>query len=76
MIDLLNPLDGFLVGMPIGFTGVGGGALMTPVLVFLFGIAPQIAVETDLPFASITKAVGGWVHGKRAVAAIARPVTR
>ena len=65
MIDLLNPLAGFLVGMLVGFTGVGGGALMTPLLVLLFGIAPQTAVGTDLLFASMTKTVGGWVHGKR-----------
>jgi uncharacterized membrane protein YfcA len=65
VIDLLNPLAGFLVGMLVGFTGVGGGALMTPLLVILFGVAPQTAVGTDLLFASITKAVGGWVHGKR-----------
>jgi uncharacterized protein len=63
--DLLNPLAGFLVGVLVGFTGVGGGALMTPLLVFLFGIAPQTAVGTDLLFASITKTFGGWVHGKR-----------
>jgi len=63
--DLLNPLAGLLVGMLVGFTGVGGGALMTPLLVFMFGVAPQTAVGTDLLFASITKMVGGWVHGKR-----------
>jgi uncharacterized membrane protein YfcA len=63
--DLLNPLAGFLVGLLVGFTGVGGGALMTPLLVFLFGVAPQTAVGTDLLFAAITKGVGGWVHGKR-----------
>jgi uncharacterized membrane protein YfcA len=38
---------------------------MTPLLVFMFGVAPQTAVGTDLLFASITKMVGGWVHGKR-----------
>jgi uncharacterized protein len=63
--DLLNPLAGFLVGVLVGFTGVGGGALMTPLLVLLFGVAPQTAVGTDLLFASATKAVGGWVHGRR-----------
>jgi uncharacterized protein len=65
MTDLLNPLAGFLVGVLVGFTGVGGGALMTPILVFLFGVAPQTAIGTDLLFASMTKAVGGWVHGQR-----------
>jgi hypothetical protein len=64
-MDLLNPLAGFLVGVLVGFTGVGGGALMTPLLVLVFGVAPQTAVGTDLLFASITKGVGVWVHGAR-----------
>ena len=51
-MDLLNPLAGFLVGVLVGFTGVGGGALMTPLLVFLFGVAPQTAIGTDLLFAA------------------------
>ena len=65
LMDLLNPLAGFLVGVLVGFTGVGGGALMTPLLVFLFGVAPQTAIGTDLLFAAITKGFGGWVHGAR-----------
>ncbi len=64
-MDLLNSLAGFLVGVLVGFTGVGGGALMTPLLVFLFGVAPQTAIGTDLLFAAITKGFGGWVHGAR-----------
>ena len=64
-MDLLNPLAGFLVGVLVGFTGVGGGALMTPLLVFMFGVAPQTAIGTDLLFASITKGFGSWVHGSR-----------
>ncbi len=64
-MDLLNPVAGFLVGMLVGFTGVGGGALMTPLLVFLFGVAPQTAIGTDLLFAAITKGFGSWVHGVR-----------
>lgn len=64
-MDPLNPLAGFLVGVLVGFTGVGGGALMTPLLVFLFGVAPQTAIGTDLLFAAITKVFGGWVHGTR-----------
>src|SRR5204862_2603738 len=59
VVDLLNSLAGFLVGMLVGFTGVGGGALMTPLLVFMFGIAPQTAIGTDLLFAAITKGFGG-----------------
>lgn len=49
----------------MGLTGVGGGALMTPIMVMLFGVSPHTAVGTDLWFAAITKIFGGWVHGKR-----------
>jgi len=63
--DLLNPLAGFLVGAVVGFTGVGGGALMTPILVLVFGVAPHTAIGTDLLFACITKLFGAWVHGNR-----------
>ncbi|MBS1213038.1 MAG: putative rane protein, partial [Proteobacteria bacterium] len=55
-------LSGLLVGFLVGLTGVGGGSLMTPLLVFLFGFAPTTAVGTDLLFASITKAGGVAVH--------------
>lgn len=55
--------SGFLVGALVGMTGVGGGALMTPVLILLFGIAPATAVGTDLLYASFTKAGGTFVHG-------------
>ncbi|MBK9131808.1 MAG: sulfite exporter TauE/SafE family protein [Gammaproteobacteria bacterium] len=55
-------LTGFGVGTLVGLTGVGGGSLMTPLLIFVFGIAPVTAVGTDLLFASITKATGVWHH--------------
>jgi len=55
-------VSGLLVGFLVGLTGVGGGSLMTPLLVFLFGFAPKTAVGTDLLFASITKGVGVFVH--------------
>jgi uncharacterized membrane protein YfcA len=61
-MDGLNTLAGFGVGMIVGMTGVGGGALMTPILVLLFGVAPAAAVGTDLWFAALTKMVGGTVH--------------
>jgi uncharacterized protein len=64
-MNLLNPLAGFLVGALVGATGVGGGAFMTPILVFVLGVAPKTAVGTDLLFASITKSVGVWVYGAR-----------
>ncbi len=54
---------GLAVGLIVGLTGVGGGSLMTPILSGPFGIAPAIAVGTDLVFASITKGVGTAVHG-------------
>lgn len=63
-LDTLNAAAGFGVGVLVGLTGVGGGALMTPIMVLLFGVAPGVAVGTDLWFAAITKMVGGAVHGK------------
>ena len=60
--DALTALAGLLVGLIVGVTGVGGGALMTPILVLLFGIAPHTAIGTDLVFASITKMAGFLVH--------------
>jgi uncharacterized membrane protein YfcA len=56
---------GFGVGTLVGLTGVGGGSLMTPLLIFLFGVAPVTAVGTDLMFASVTKATGIWHHKRR-----------
>ncbi len=53
---------GFGVGLLVGLTGVGGGALMTPLLISSFGVPPQVAVGTDLLYASITKTAGGWRH--------------
>ena len=51
---------GFAVGLIVGLTGVGGGSLMTPILIFFFGIKPYLAVGTDLQFAAVTKAGGTW----------------
>lgn len=64
-IDALHAIAGFLVGLLVGLTGVGGGSLMTPLLVLLFGVSPQTAVGTDLLYASITKITGSAVHGWR-----------
>lgn len=64
--DTLHALAGLLVGFLVGLTGVGGGSLMTPLLVLVFGISPQTAVGTDLLYAAITKSVGSAVHGWRA----------
>ncbi len=62
-IDPRFSLSGLLVGLLVGQTGVGGGALMTPLLVLFFGIHPGTAVGTDLLYASATKSVGTLVHG-------------
>jgi uncharacterized membrane protein YfcA len=64
-IDGLHAFAGLLVGFLVGLTGVGGGSLMTPVLVLLFGISPTTAVGTDLLFASTTKIAGSIIHGRR-----------
>ncbi|AOJ79995.1 hypothetical protein WS86_04695 [Burkholderia savannae] len=62
-IDPLYSLSGLLVGFLVGLTGVGGGSLMTPILVLLFNVHPATAVGTDLLYATITKATGTFVHG-------------
>jgi hypothetical protein len=71
LIASINPLyalSGLVVGVLVGLTGVGGGSLMTPLLVLLFGIHPSTAVGTDLLYAAATKTVGTGVHGyKRTV---------
>lgn len=51
-------IAGFLVGLIVGLTGVGGGSLMTPALIFFFGVKPAVAVGTDLLFAAVTKGTG------------------
>src|SRR5215470_1217180 len=62
-IPLLYVASGALVGFFVGLTGVGGGSLMTPILILLFGFSPVTAVGTDQLFASVTKTVGSSVHG-------------
>src|SRR3974390_1926146 len=64
-MDWLTTFSGFLVGLIVGVTGVGGGSLMTPLLVLAFGVAPVTAVGTDLLFASLTKSGGAWAHARR-----------
>jgi uncharacterized membrane protein YfcA len=64
-IHSLQPLysmTGFGVGLLVGLTGVGGGSLMTPLLILLFGIHPATAVGTDLLYAAVTKTAGSAVH--------------
>jgi len=63
-MDIGFILSGFIVGLLVGLTGVGGGSLMTPILVLFFHIKPALAVGTDLLYASVTKSVGIFAHGK------------
>ena len=62
MIDPLYVVSGFAVGLLVGMTGVGGGSLMTPLLMLLFGVHPTTAVGTDLLYAAGTKSGGSVVH--------------
>jgi uncharacterized membrane protein YfcA len=55
---------GFAIGVMVGMTGMGGGSLMTPLLILLFGIKPVTAIGTDIFYAAVTKTVGGWRHLK------------
>jgi uncharacterized protein len=64
MVDFAQALSGFLVGVVVGLTGVGGGSLMTPILVLVFNVHPATAVGTDLLHAAITKTGGTYVHAK------------
>jgi uncharacterized membrane protein YfcA len=63
VVDPLYVTSGFGVGLLVGMTGVGGGSLMTPLLILLFGVHPSTAVGTDLLYAAGTKAGGSLVHG-------------
>lgn len=62
MVDTAYATAGALTGFFVGLTGVGGGALMTPILLLVFGVAPTTAIATDLWFAAITKLVGAAIH--------------
>lgn len=64
-IDPLVTLAGLIVGFTVGLTGMGGGALMTPILVLLFKVQPLAAVSSDLVAAMVMKPVGGGVHARR-----------
>jgi uncharacterized protein len=62
VIDPLVIVFGLGVGILIGMTGIGGGSLMTPLLVLFAGVQPVVAIGTDLAYGAITKTVGGWRH--------------
>ena len=61
-MDWLAIISGFGIGAIVGMTGVGGGSLMTPLLIGVFKLNPAIAIGTDLWFAAITKSGGAWAH--------------
>jgi len=63
-MDIYQILSGFIVGLLIGLTGVGGGSLMTPILLIFFNQPAAVAVGTDLLYAAITKSAGIFAHGK------------
>ena len=56
---------GLVVGVVVGLTGIGGGALMTPILIVVFGIPPFVAVSTDLLYAAITKCGGIYSYARK-----------
>lgn len=64
-IDLYIVLFGLGVGILVGMTGVGGGSVMTPVLILVFGIKPVTAIGTDLAYGAVTKTLGGWRHWRQ-----------
>ena len=61
-MDPLIVFFGLAVGILIGLTGVGGGSLMTPLLLIAGGYSPVVTIGTDLAYGAITKTVGGWRH--------------
>src|SRR5215475_381106 len=63
-MDPVIVVFGFGIGMLVGMTGMGGGSLMTPLLILIFGTNPSTAIGTDIFYSAITKCVGGWRHLK------------
>lgn len=64
-MDPLIILFGFGVGILVGTTGIGGGSLMTPILILIFGFKPTTAIGTDLAYGAVTKTVGGFRHWRQ-----------
>jgi uncharacterized membrane protein YfcA len=64
-LDLSLTVAGALVGLLVGLTGMGGGALLTPILVLIFGVPPLAAISSDLVTSVVMKPVGAWVHLRR-----------
>ncbi len=64
-MEIAYVFAGLVVGFIVGLTGIGGGALMTPILIVVFGVAPVVAVSTDLLYAAVTKFGGMWSYARR-----------
>src|SRR5947209_14456103 len=64
-MDLRFSLIGLIIGFLIGLTGMGGGSLMTPVMILVMGVKPVIAVGTDLAYGAVTKIIGGGTHWRQ-----------
>jgi uncharacterized protein len=64
-VDFALVAFGLGVGILVGMTGIGGGSLMTPMLILVFGVTPATAIGTDLAYAAVTKTVGGYKHWKQ-----------
>jgi uncharacterized membrane protein YfcA len=63
--DWLLPVYGLIVGMLVGLTGMGGGVLMTPLLVLGLGMPATVAIGTDLAYSTLTKLAGAWQHWRQ-----------
>src|SRR6476619_7132700 len=74
VFDPLVILSGAGVGFVVGLTGMGGGALMTPILVLLFGVEPLTAVSSDIVASMVMKPIGGGIHWKRGT--VQKPLVR
>jgi uncharacterized protein len=72
-ISLEVILFGLGVGILIGLTGIGGGSLMTPLLIIVLGISPVVAIGTDLTYGAITKTLGGWRHLRKGTVDLPSP---
>ena len=64
-MDPVYIVFGFCVGVLVGLTGAGGGSLMTPLLILVFGVKPVTAIGTDLAYGAVTKTLGGWRHWRQ-----------
>ena len=64
-MDPLVVVFGLGVGVLVGLTGIGGGSLMTPLLILVIGVQPVVAIGTDLAYGAVTKTLGGWRHFRK-----------